>query len=395
MAQDQRPHNRADAATRRDAFARWASEQLGGAAPGSPPEEPRTSLARARRLLRHPLAIPGAVILALALVSGGGATYARLAGQAPALVQHALRGDVRGYHAITLPTADAKPFDITRGADGNLWFTEFDGDKIGRVTAAGVVTEFAVPTPGAGPYMIAPGADGAIWFTEYYGGKIGRVAPDGVVTEYPLSGANASPTGIAAGPDGAIWVAAYPADIYRVVSNGVMTHFSLPQPSPVPLAITAGPDGALWFTYDSEFTSVDRDGDNQIGRITLAGEVSEFSLPTTFSNLDAITSGSGSAIWFADYANDVIGSITPSGAIHEYPANSPYNALNDLTTGPDSAIWFTRQDGMIGRMRANGAVMTYRIPTPHSQPDGLVSGPGGALWFTETGANAVGYVTLG
>ena len=35
---------------------------------------------------------------------------------------------------------------ITAGPDGNLWFTEADGNKIGRITTAGVITEFPVPT---------------------------------------------------------------------------------------------------------------------------------------------------------------------------------------------------------------------------------------------------------
>ena len=33
--------------------------------------------------------------------------------------------------------------DITAGPDGNLWFTEFDGNRIGRITPLGVVTEFS------------------------------------------------------------------------------------------------------------------------------------------------------------------------------------------------------------------------------------------------------------
>ena len=34
------------------------------------------------------------------------------------------------------------PSGITAGPDGNLWFTEFDGSRIGRITPAGVASEF-------------------------------------------------------------------------------------------------------------------------------------------------------------------------------------------------------------------------------------------------------------
>jgi streptogramin lyase len=40
------------------------------------------------------------------------------------------------------------PFDVAAGPDGNLWFTEFGSDKIGRITPTGTITEFAVLSAG-------------------------------------------------------------------------------------------------------------------------------------------------------------------------------------------------------------------------------------------------------
>ena len=45
--------------------------------------------------------------------------------------------------------------------------------RIGRITPAGVITEFAIPTPFAGPNRITAGPLGNVWFTETYGNKIG------------------------------------------------------------------------------------------------------------------------------------------------------------------------------------------------------------------------------
>jgi streptogramin lyase len=50
-----------------------------------------------------------------------------------------------------IPTASSLPSGITMGPDGNLWFTETSGNKIGRITTAGVITEFAIPTITAVP----------------------------------------------------------------------------------------------------------------------------------------------------------------------------------------------------------------------------------------------------
>ena len=80
-------------------------------------------------------------------------------------------------------TAGSDPGGITVGSDGNLWFTEFFVGKIGRITTAGVVTEF----PAAGlPQLIAPGADGNLWFTETSISKVVRMTPTGVFTDFPL-----------------------------------------------------------------------------------------------------------------------------------------------------------------------------------------------------------------
>ena len=78
----------------------------------------------------------------------------------------------------TLPLEiDAKFLtEITAGPDGALWFTEYSANRIGRITTAGVITEYTVPTASSKPYGIAVGPDGALWFTESNADKIGRIA---------------------------------------------------------------------------------------------------------------------------------------------------------------------------------------------------------------------------
>ena len=76
-----------------------------------------------------------------------------------------------------LPTAASGPAGIVAGPDGNLWFTESSGNRIGRITPAGVITEFPVPTAASEPFGIAAGPDGNLWFTERAGNQIGRITP--------------------------------------------------------------------------------------------------------------------------------------------------------------------------------------------------------------------------
>ncbi|HJT57436.1 MAG TPA: Virginiamycin B lyase, partial [Ktedonobacteraceae bacterium] len=64
---------------------------------------------------------------------------------------------------------------ITTGPDGELWFTEYADNQIGRVTLSGKFDQFPIPTAGSCPVDITYGADGRLWFTEYEANQIGRV----------------------------------------------------------------------------------------------------------------------------------------------------------------------------------------------------------------------------
>ncbi|HLX40289.1 MAG TPA: CHAP domain-containing protein, partial [Ktedonobacteraceae bacterium] len=69
--------------------------------------------------------------------------------------------------------------------------------------------EYPIPTSGSQPLYLTSGPDGNFWFTESYGNKIGKITPNGKITEYPLPscGDTYCPYGITAGPDGDLWVA--------------------------------------------------------------------------------------------------------------------------------------------------------------------------------------------
>jgi serine/threonine protein kinase len=122
-------------------------------------------------------------------------------------VHHA--SPTRGTHASPAGSITEfpvpSPFLITKGPDGNLWFTEDVGNKIGRISPSGTITEFPIPTAQSSPIGIAAGPDGNLWFTEYYGNQIGRISPGGTITEFPVPTARSGFYGITAGPDGNLW----------------------------------------------------------------------------------------------------------------------------------------------------------------------------------------------
>lgn len=263
--------------------------------------------------------------------------------------------------SFAIPTANSQPKDIALGPDGNLWFTEHNGGRIGRITTTGVIAEFSIPSADNSPSSITAGPDGNLWFTEesLSTGKIGRITPQGVITEFalpssPIGGGGAH--GITLGPDGNLWFTQAGASanrIGRITTSGQITEYPVPTLG-IPWEIAPGPDGNLWFT--------ERSG-NRIGRITPNGVITEFPLPC----------GSAES-----------GTCTPSG--------QPLG----ITAGPDGAIWFTEVSGnRIGRITRSGEITEFTIPTFASGPVDITLGPDGHLWFTEGTAAQIATIREG
>ncbi|HEY7126250.1 MAG TPA: protein kinase [Ktedonobacterales bacterium] len=208
----------------------------------------------------------------------------------------------------------SRPIGITKGADGNLWLTEYDSNQIGRITPAGKITEFVLSTGSSSPEDIVNGPDGSLWFTEasyilggiggeVTGNRIGRITPGGSINEFPLPTVNSDPYGITTGPDGNLWFTELEGNqIGRITPGGKITEFALPTANSHPYDITTGQDGNLWFTeYDS----------NQIGRITSTDKITEFAIPTVGSYPFGITAGPDGNLWFTESNGNKIGWINP------------------------------------------------------------------------------------
>ena len=298
-----------------------------------------------------------------------------------------LVANAAGSVAESPVTAGSNPIGIAAGPDGNLWFTESAGNKIGRTTTGGVVTEFPIPTAGSFPYGIAAGPDGNLWFTEGSGNKIGRITTAGVVTEYPI-GVASGPSAIAAGPDGNLWFTESGANrIGRITTVGVITEFTIPTAGSNPIGIAAGPDGNLWFTESSG---------NKIGRITAAGVVTEFSIPTAASFPYGIAAGPDGKLWFAENAVNKIGRISIAGVVTEFPIPTANSRPERIASGLDGNLWFTENNAnRIGRISTAGVVTEFPIPTGSSSPRGIGSGPDGNLWFVEYFGFRIGRVATG
>jgi virginiamycin B lyase len=106
-----------------------------------------------------------------------------------------------------------------------MWFTEANFPRIGRITMAGVITEF--PIVASAVPDIAAGSDGALWFTDLGKSQLGRITTAGAVSYLPLpNGINCDY--ITSGPDGELWCGAFNQDaIARMATDGGAASFPI------------------------------------------------------------------------------------------------------------------------------------------------------------------------
>ncbi len=303
-----------------------------------------------------------------------------------------------------IPTQNAQPISLAKGADGAIWFTEQYGHSIGRVTTSGAFTEYAVPGPPGGgtyetsmPWAITAGGDGNLWFSDVnlFDEAIDSITTSGVQTRHSIhvQNQNRNVYAMVWGPDGNLWgTDSGNNKIVQFTPAGAETDYAIPSPSSNTQAITTGPDGALWFT---EYNG------GKIGRLTTAGVITEYATPPQVSSGVSwplsITSGPDGALWFIDNWTGQVGRATTSGTVTEFPKVYGQSIGGPIITGPDGALWFGGFGGSIGRISTKGTLTFFPIPVLRSrggQPYKYAIGSDNNLWYVDTYGNVVGKIVF-
>lgn len=305
------------------------------------------------------------------------------------------RLNLSGTAAPILPATAESIGDLAPSDTGQLWFTQTFANNIGRLNTLAFRT---INVPGGAPLGLARGADGTIWYADAGGERIGRIAPNGGLLQFELA-AGHTPTGIAVGADGSAWFTNQDADsIGRITPQGDLVEFAIPSPPSRPQDIVLGPDGNFWFT---EFDA------GSIGRITPQGVVRRFPIrirvmtataasprgAVNGSTPQSITVGPDGNLWFTDSGTNAIGRLTPAGDVVEYPIPTPDSVPWGIAAGWDGNLYFTEYGaGRVARIAPQGVITELSTPVPGSLPQFITLGPDGAMWFTEYGANRLGRI---
>ena len=280
-----------------------------------------------------------------------------------------------------------QPFEITRGPDGNMWYTDSDRSLIGRLTAGGHLRTFVTLTTPSDPLGITSGPDGNLWFTEALANQIGRITTAGVITEFPLQSVDSYPRAITTGPDGNLWFTElFGNQIGKITPDGDVTEFRIPTRDSLPIGIASAPDGQLWFAES---------GGDRVGKITVDGTITELPLPAGRAPTD-VTLGPNGSMWIAEPGQCCLGGylamVSLDGRLTEFAVSGDPTYL----IGFHRELWFTEPNTLkVGRMSVDGSVSLYPVPL-HGRNNaiGLAPGPRSTLWFCEA-AGFVGVISFG
>lgn len=289
------------------------------------------------------------LILSMSLLDLLGVFMAR-----PALGAIIIEWDVPGE-------TSSLPYDLLVDPSGNVWFTEYGSDELGRMWT-GIFKEYKLP-PGSRPWGISNDGD-FFWFTMSIRNAIGRIdaLDESKFLEFPLnSSLNPEPRGIYACKDGSnrlVWFTEYSrhgiALLNLTGSQAVMKEWLLPSRGDR----TAGPQMVIYVAEE----------------------------------------GLSKGAWYVDFSRDVVGHIpNPSqGYIREYYLPSDADPW-DLDVDSYGHIWFTESGrNRIGKLNPNTNEITeYLISTPNSEPYGLAIDQSNKVWFTMHGVNKIGRFTPG
>ncbi|MCM8541158.1 MAG: hypothetical protein NE328_12860 [Lentisphaeraceae bacterium] len=316
------------------------------------------------------------------------------------------RGDVKGStHELAMK--------------GNyIYVTGQNMDQVAKVGYDGSMQHFQLPK-NSGPHGILFDKAGRLWVSLEFLGLVVRLDESGKIVEQidcrihstgsaPI---NTAPHGIALDADGvSIWFTGKrTSTVGKIKPNRTVEHFELPSLGALPIFLHAGPDGNMWGT---ELVG------NKILKVTSAGKVSEYSIPTANSRPIAIKPGpNGKYMWFTEEAGNKIGRIDMEGNITEFPVKQTQKneILAGLTFDSQGNLWTQSyvdqknptpagldyiikiDKAILQSDKLNPAKITtsyFPVPTAKTVMHRIKAGKDGNIYFTELMQDKLGVVIL-
>jgi virginiamycin B lyase len=250
------------------------------------------------------------------------------------------------------------PLFVAVNTDGHVWFTQPSSDAIGELDPFTSTLRQIQLSPGSVPYDLVFDKNGNLWFTEYVGSRIGFInTKTRQLVETPTPIPYSEPYGITRDPDGNIWFAenakwAYRLGTFTPTRNGQISIVEYPIVADQLHLVEADAQGNIWFTTGFK------------GSLGVFSRKSHFSrlIKVNYCYTDACTHISGIAvdqkgnIWFTDSLGQLVGYYNPKkdevvAKILDQPNLHPHDGL---VVDEYGTVWFTQQFGSLLTMWPEG-----------------------------------------
>ncbi len=258
-------------------------------------------------------------------------------------------------HKITIfskPADDSGgAFRIVQSWGHALWFGEKNLGTAVKFELSGKATAFAVPIAGASIHALAQGADGDMWFADFNSNKVGHVNNKGVF-KLRNAGANATQSGeMIPSIGGNLWFVTAQSGLGRIPFKGKIKFFGILNNATRPTALLDGPP-----THQTWF--VESQGPN-VGFVDNDGSVHEFDAGFGGnSNTFGIAYGPDARVWFCDPRNMRISAINSDGSGLVHYSKGLSGAPTVIVDAVDG-LYFGESSGAIGKITTGGKITEY------------------------------------
>lgn len=314
--------------------------------------------------------------------------------------------DVGFIKEYPIPLANGSPFKIvveTSGPPASVWFTLPDANAIGHMTITDttdfVFEEHPIPTPNSKPYDLAYDGSTYLWFTEQDGNKIGRLnISTHAIDEYNVPTANSKPSGIDIAPNGRIWFLERDGNKlgqFNPSTGQFVAEYAYNRSNAQLEDIAVRSDTSIWFTSLTH---------NLVSEYRLSTgmfiDVAVIFRPGNPTTPPGDIMFGNTLLWVSAPEEDWIGVHFPGTLTFWRPVSMLFSGGGPTGlaySSPDSLmhIWFVETEGgRVGKFVTNSqGVISYHwsepLPTQNSQPRNIAVADNEHAWITEMGANKI------